>query len=98
VSLVPPPTAAVCVCDAGWGGEGCNQQVTQLESGVPAAALGVPGGDWLFFQITVPQSGALVAQMRRSSGDPILFLKAQSEGVEVPPPPPSHTHTKIVGR
>lgn len=82
VSLVPPPTAAVCVCDAGWGGEGCNQQVTQLESGVPAAALGVPGGDWLFFQITVPQSGALVAQMRRSSGDPILFLKAQSEGVE----------------
>ena len=83
VSLVPPPTAAVCVCDAGWGGVGCNQQVTELASGEPAPVQGVPGGDWLFYQFTLPQPGALVAEMRRSAGDPILFLKAQNEGVEV---------------
>jgi len=94
VSLEPPPTTAVCVCDAGWGGVGCNHQVTQLTLGVPFPALGVPGGDWLYFQYTVLQPGALLAQMRRSSGDPILFLKAQNEGVEVCFPPPLLTRAR----
>lgn len=52
--------------------------------GVSQQVTGVPGGEWRYFAITLPnQTAAVVAEVRRSRGDPILFLKGASEGEEV---------------
>ena len=78
------PEKAVCICIDGWGGLGCNQQVTELTSSIPQLVTGVPGGDWRYFSIYLPnQTAVLVAEMRRCRGDPILFLKGEYEGEEV---------------
>ncbi len=78
------PEKAVCICIDGWGGSGCNQQVTELTSSIPQLVTGVPGGDWRYFSIYLPnQTAVLVTEMRRCRGDPILFLKGEYEGEEV---------------
>ena len=83
-ALSEDPEEASCVCIEGWGGSGCNQQVTELTSNISQSVTGVPGGEWRYFSIYLQnQTATLVAEMRRARGDPILFLKGESEGEEV---------------
>ena len=78
------PLRAECSCISGWGGTGCNQPITNLVPGVTQLVSGVPAGEWRYFAISLPnETPGLVAEVRRTRGDPILFLKGASEGEEV---------------
>ena len=72
----------VCTCNAGYGDVGCNEKLAPLSSGTPAT--GTTGiGDWSYyeFEVVLPQQYdasakvAMLAELRRESGDPVLFVK-----------------------
>ena len=75
-------TTGVCTCNAGYGDVGCNERLALLSSGTPAT--GTTGiGDWSYyeFEVVLPQQYdatakvAMLAELRRESGDPVLFVK-----------------------
>ena len=75
-------TTGVCTCNAGYGDVGCNERLALLSSGTPAT--GTTGiGDWSYyeFEVVLPQhydataKVAILAELRRESGDPVLFVK-----------------------
>ena len=75
-------TTGVCTCNAGYGDVGCNEKLAPLSSGTPAT--GTTGiGDWSYyeFDVVLPQQYdastkvAMLAELRRESGDPVLFVK-----------------------
>jgi len=75
-------TTGVCTCNAGFGDVGCNEKLAPLSSGT--VATGTTGiGDWSYyeFEVVLPQQYdatakvAMLAELRRESGDPVLFVK-----------------------
>ena len=75
-------TNGVCSCFNGWGDVGCDKNLTRLIVGRSQTAT-VPVGEWAFFDVVVqapPVYGldpeiAMLVELRRTSGDPVLFVK-----------------------
>lgn len=73
--------SGVCACDDSWGDVGCNRPLAELVANAaePTGAT-VPSGDWAYFYVDVAApaaepAAALLVEMRRAGGDPVLFVK-----------------------
>ena len=75
-------TTGTCTCNAGYGDVGCDEALTSLTSGVKKdGETGI--GDWTYYEFDVvlpPQYDSntkivMLAELRRVSGDPVLFVK-----------------------
>ena len=75
-------TSGVCACDKGWGDAGCDQALLELEANAPPVAVTVPVGEWAYYFLDVEDvthgddpNVAVLVEMTRTSGDPVLFVK-----------------------
>ena len=78
--------SGACSCSEGWGDVGCDEPLVELVANAesPVAATVQPG-EWAYFYVDVaaPSSAAsganlaaaLLVEMRRDGGDPVLFVK-----------------------
>ncbi|CAD7705272.1 unnamed protein product, partial [Ostreobium quekettii] len=74
--------AGSCACETGWGGVGCNTKLVKLNNTEEVSRSLDPSG-WDFYEVQVPPgTTTLLVEMRRSSGDPALFLRGFLSGQE----------------
>ena len=78
--------SGTCACLEGWGDVGCDEPLVELVANAesPVAATVQPG-EWAYFYVDVAAPGsaasganpaaALLVEMRRDGGDPVLFVK-----------------------
>ena len=73
--------SGVCTCNDGWGDSGCDQALTQLVPGVETT-VAIPVGEWRYFYLDVLDAThgsdpnvAILVEMERTAGDPVLFVK-----------------------
>ena len=78
--------SGACACLEGWGDVGCDEPLVELVANAesPVAATVQPG-EWAYFYVDVAAPGsaasganpaaALLVEMRRDGGDPVLFVK-----------------------
>ena len=72
-----------CSCNAGTGDVGCSKSTPTLGWGVEEAHT-LSSADWMYWELLLEQDAdAILVQLTRTAGDPVLFLKAQSEGFQV---------------
>ncbi|GMH44443.1 hypothetical protein BSKO_12395 [Bryopsis sp. KO-2023] len=71
-----------CMCEETWGDVGCNAYMERLNNSMEVSGS-LDVGEWEFYELEVPAgSRVLLVEMRRSAGDPILFVKDFAEGAE----------------
>ena len=72
-----------CACDTGFGDVGCSAKTPPLTPGVEERHT-LSSGDWMYWDLEVTQdAAAIVVQLNRTSGDPVLFLKPKGLGFQV---------------
>ena len=73
--------SGVCACADGWGDVGCDRQLEKLVANDDEPTIAtVPAGEWAYFYVDVVAASAdpeaaLLVEMRRDGGDPVLFVK-----------------------
>lgn len=72
-----------CSCNLGSGDVGCNIRTPVMGWGAEEAHT-LSSSDWMYWELVLDQdAAAIVMELTRSSGDPLLFLKPQSAGFQV---------------
>ena len=72
-----------CSCDAGFGDVGCSARTPLLSWGVEEPHT-LSSADWMYWELLLEEDAdAILVQLTRSAGDPVLFLKPQLEGFQV---------------
>jgi hypothetical protein len=76
--------SGACTCEAGSGDVGCDAKVAQMAWGA-AELHTLSSNDWMYWQLEVGEEGAqaIMVQLERWAGDPVLFLKPKDGGFEV---------------
>mmetsp|Transcript_27371 Transcript_27371/g.37752 ORF Transcript_27371/g.37752 Transcript_27371/m.37752 type:complete len:617 (+) Transcript_27371:3-1853(+) len=81
VSLAESCQSAVCRCQSSWGDIGCNQFLKYLPFGVSSVTESLTIHGWAYYEINVERKvSALLVELRRYSGDPVLFVKPKYQG------------------
>ena len=72
-----------CSCEEGRGDVGCSARTPVLGWGVEEAHS-LASADWMYWELQLEEdAAAILVQLTRSAGDPVLFLKPQLEGFQV---------------
>ncbi len=72
-----------CACDLGAGDVGCSVR-TPVLAWAATEQHTLSSNDWIYWELDVPQdAAALMVEMNRTSGDPVLFLKPKGLGFQV---------------
>ncbi|KAK9834335.1 hypothetical protein WJX81_008044 [Elliptochloris bilobata] len=71
-----------CACQPGSGDLGCQAVTPVLGQASPVSGL-LAFGAWDYYQVVLPSSGQeVLVEMRRTRGDPVLFVKPVGAGVQ----------------
>ncbi len=72
-----------CACSPGFGDVGCDRHVPALVPGVLEQHSLAPN-DWMYWSLELEDdAAAVIVQLNRTAGDPVLFLKPAGQGFQV---------------